>query len=108
MNILDIVINTSESYLYRILRNPIRIINKSDNTYIHNFFTNCIDEPLNELRFNGRLNSYNKKYGAIFKFFDKNGDIISQENEDNYCLNQIIHHSNENYWKEIYISNDAN
>jgi hypothetical protein len=92
MNVLDIIINACESYLRRILRNPIRIINKQDNSYIHHFYTNCIDEPLSELRFGGRLNSYIQKFGPVFKFVNKNGEIISQDKEDNYYLNKILHH----------------
>ena len=76
MNVLDIVINTAESFLRRILRNPLRIIDKESNRYIHYFFTNCIDEPLSELRLGGRLKRFTEVHGVNFKFVDKKGDII--------------------------------
>jgi len=79
MNILDLVINSAESYLRRIVRNPIRIINQDKNSYIHYFFTNCIDEPLSELRLGGRLKDFISKHGNNFRFVNKNGDIITYE-----------------------------
>jgi len=44
--------------LKRILRNPIRVLNKENNKEIYSFFTNCIDEPLNELRLGGRFKDF--------------------------------------------------
>ena len=74
MNVLDILINAAESFLRRVLRNPLRIIDKETNKCIHYFFTNCIDEPLSELRLGGRLKSFTQVHGVNFKFIDKCGD----------------------------------
>jgi len=76
----------SELYLRRIFRNPIRIIDTEESEKLHVFYTDCIDEPISEMRYSGVLKSFIKIHGSNFKYIDKFGDVIPTEKEDNYSL----------------------
>ena len=94
----------SEHYLKNQLRNPIRIIDSEESEKLFVFYTNCIDEPISEMRYSGILRPFIKIHGSNFKFIDKFGEIIPTEKEDNFSLQNILNLCpQDDLWKEFYI-----
>lgn len=107
LRVIEMATTQSELYLRRIFRNPIRIIDTEESEKLHVFYTDCIDEPISEMRYSGVLKSFIKIHGSNFKYIDKFGDVIPTEKEDNYSLQNILNLCPESEnWKEFYIKKD--